>query len=521
MSKICGTSGGKGNVGMFIERDQNVYAAGMPSSQPTSSVSSCLKHYLMEEEVNALISDSIMPSSKPQKLPPLRHLPPKDMRNAGPFSEAATLINPPNKTKFQTLVEDFKETSYTSYWKKAVGKVSDPVPTLPAGFDVMTMLGNKLPPSEQLYDVVMPKVPLPDKTPISKEPGQKTNRNYCQPSYNPNITFGKKDNVDPRGILVKCCLSYENKYQGTHLKKPINTILSQFQNETQAKLAISLEPNNNITCVPKGHAFGKLEPPSSHVVECLTTCELNPDRELYLKCLAHLNTLRKFLSKRFDSTFFKRLYLSLKYVDDKKTGWLPKDIIYKYCNDKLIIINPILLEPLLSLWNAFDGSQIEYKIFVNIINFTLVIPELPKIWDIPETCLDFRTTYKEMVKPSQEVDKRGRAGLPSGRYFDKDNPVTPNGYCKADRAYLPDESDARSCLNPSIMTLLGVSHRDMYAKRDQTTVKRVFESAGEKFNDNQFDAIWNNAKKFHSQGWVSFVTFRRSIEEIMPKHMKM
>ncbi|CAH2984491.1 unnamed protein product [Chilo suppressalis] len=519
MSKYCGTSGGKGNFGMFSERDKKICAAGVPTSQHSNYVASSLEHYLMQEEVDALLSDSIIPSVKPQKLLPLRRPPIKDMRNAGPFTEAATLINPPNKTKFETLIDDFKETCYASYWKKTVGKVSDPVPILPHGFNVMTTLGKKLPPCEQLYDVVMPKVPLPDKTPLSKSPGYQTNRKYCAPGYNPNMTFGTKVNVDPRGKFVKSCLHYENIKQGNFMKIPASTVLSNFQDRKRSQLSIAMEPNHNISCLRKGYAFGDLQPPSN-VVECLTTCDLNPDRQFYLKCLAHLNIVRKFLSKRFESTFFRRFYLNLRYCDESKTGWLPKEIVYKYCNDILIRINPTLLEPLLSMWNAFNGTNIEYNIFTNIINFTLVTPELPKVWDVSESCLDFRTTYKEMVKPDQEVYNRRMAGLPSGRYFDKDNPVTPNGYSSADRICLPHESDAKICLNPSVMTLLGVSHRDMYAKRDKDTVRKVFERAGEKFDDDQFNVIWDNSRKYHLHGWVSFETFRRSVIEVTAKVTK-
>lgn len=138
--------GGKGNKGMFIERDPKVCAAGVPSSQPNQRVGNCFNYNSLQDEVDALVRDSIIPPPKPRILPPLRHLPRLDMRNAGPFSEATQLINPPVKTKFQTLVEDLKDTAYTSYWKKPIGSGPDPVPTLPEGFDIAeTTLGMKTP----------------------------------------------------------------------------------------------------------------------------------------------------------------------------------------------------------------------------------------------------------------------------------------------------------------------------------------------------------------------------------------
>lgn len=513
MSKLCGTSGGKGNLGMFIERDPKICAAGVASSQATSRVADCLQHYLLQEEAEALIRDSIQPPPKPQKLPPLRRPPKQDMRNSGPYNQVREIINPPIKTKFQTLVQDFKESTYTSYWKKVVGTVPDPVPTLPAGFDVLSTQGKKLPDCGRLYDIVMPKDPLPDKTPASKQPGYQTNRNYCKTSYNPDIVFGMRTNVDTRGVYAKCCLTYDDIMEGTNLKKPVNTQLATFLDAKRVELGVAPAPYDNISCVPDGYAFGKLQPPS-RIIDCLTTCELNPNRELFKKCLGHLNTLRKFMSKRYESTFFRQLYLSLRFYDKEKTGWIPKELVYEYCNRKFIRFNTSLIEPLLSMWDAFNGSHIKYETFVHMLNFTQPSPSFPKIPDIPDDCIDFRTTYTEMVKPGQDPGKNQMAGLPSGRYFDKDYPVTPIDCCKADRSYLPHESDAKACLCPSVFTLTNVSHRDMYAKREPDVIRKIFAAAEQTFDDETFNKIWNNAKKYHTQGWVCIETFRRSIDEL-------
>lgn len=192
---------------------------------------------------------------------------------------------------------------------------------------------------------------------------------------------------------------------------------------------------------------------------------------------------------------------------------MPKEIVYKYCLLFSIKFDPTLIEPLLSTWNAFNGSEIQYKTFSHILNQTRPVPDLPKVRDIPEECIDYRTTYSEMVKPNQDPGPRAMSGLPSGRYFDQDYPTTPPNYCRADRSYLSYESDVRANLNPSILTLLGVSHRDMFAARSPELVRKVFESAGNKFTDEQFEHIWNEAKKYHSQGVVCFETFRKVLEQ--------
>lgn len=508
------TSGGKGNIGKYIERDTRVCAAGIPSSQPHDNVCDNLQRYLLQDEVDGLLSDSIHPEPVKRPLPPLRHPIPLDKRNAaGTFGDVAQIVNPPVKNKFLTLVDDFKDTSYTSYWNKPLGKVKDPAPMLPDGFDTLnTTLGKKTPFHGRLYDIIMPKEPVPDKTPKSQGPGVQIDRNYCKPAFNRNSTFGHKSSLDKRGIYVKCALTDDKIKTGNSEYVIVNTIQSSLKDQKSAPIGKVFAPNQNIKEVPKGYTFGRLKPPEN-LPECLTYCELNPGNVFFRKCLAHLNSLRKCLTTKLLPNFFNPFYLSLKYYDANNSGWLPKNVVYDRCAIYNIRFDPTLIEPLLSLYNAFDGKCIEYKTFVHVLNYKEPSPEFPKIENIQKDCLDFLTTYREMTRPGQKSDTRYLAGLPSGRYFDRDYPVTPENCCKADRTCLPHESDMKSCLCPSVMTLMQINHRDMYAKRDQASIKRVFEAAGEKFTEERFKKIWEKATINHSQGWVSYETFRRALEK--------
>ncbi|XP_072942953.1 uncharacterized protein [Epargyreus clarus] len=112
-----------------------------------------------------------------------------------------------------------------------------------------------------------------------------------------------------------------------------------------------------------------------------------------------------------------------------------------------------------------------------------------------------------------------RAGTPSGRYFDKDFPITPDGCCKADRYYLPHESDAKACLCPSVFTLYGISHRDMYAQREPDEIKRIFKTIERDMNEDTFGTVWKDAKKYHPKGLVCYETFRRALKQYKNKHI--
>lgn len=507
------TSGGKGNIGKFTERDPRICAAGVPSQKANESVADNFNQYLLKDEVDAILGDAIIPPPKPRPLAPLRKPIPVDTRNGGPYTQVGELINPPLKTKYQTICDDLRETHYASYWKKVLGQVSDAAPMLPAGFDTKgTTFGKKLVHDISLYDLVMPKIPT-DQTLPSRAPGVQTCRNYCKPAFNPDLTFGERKDTDPSGILMKCALTDDRVKLGTHKRTITNFIKTDVDMAYQTTLGKSLAPFDNIDCVPEGFSFGLLKRPEN-LPECLTTFPIDPRKDEVRKCLAHMNCLRKIMSKKFLPTFFRKFYLALKYYDKDKSGWLPKKIIYDYCGTQNIRFDPALIEPLLAMWNAYDGKDcIEYKTFVQVLNYKDIVPDLPKISEFPPECLDFRTTYGEMVKPGQKKDCGPMAGLPSGRYLDLDYPITPDEYCRAHRACLCQESDMMSSLSPSILTLMFVSHRDMFEKREPHVVKRVFEAAGEKLTDERFNAIWEEAKKYHSQGWVCYETFRRAMEK--------
>lgn len=501
--------GGKGNAGLFYERSPNIAAAGKPTAQRNESVAKHFQCYLLKDEVDALIGDAIIPI-KDIKPRPSKD---KDMRHAGFYSPGSELINPPSTTKYQDLVEDLKCTVYRSYWKKPVGAVADQVPMLPKGCNVLnTTMGKKTKVNERLYDVVLPKVPLPD-LPESKRPSYRTNRNYCSPPYDPNFLFGLKTNIDKGGKHVKCCMTDDRVVQGNSSYNHISSKLADFKQMKEAHLGSPNAPYRNIDNVPPDFTFGKLKPPSN-ITEVLTTCPSNPRRLFYLKCLKHLNNVRRCLSKRFDAQYLHNFYLHLKYLDGTKSGWLPKETVYDFCTSKHIKIDPSLMETLLESWNAFNGTQIHYKTFVRAIDHTKPLPPLPNIPDTSKECLYYSTTYEEMVKPGQELpSKNTRAGLPSGRYFDKSFPVIPTRYCKADTVYLSEETDARACLCPNVLSLLGVSHRDMFAKRSAEVVRKVFEAAGDSFTDQSFNELWEEAKKLHSEGWVSFATFKKVLDK--------
>lgn len=500
---LCGrTSGGKGNIGRFIERSPNVCAAGVTSSQPEQNVADCLQHYLLQEEVDALIGDAIIPPPKPRPLPPQRK------KTTDPIGLGSELINPTPKNKIQSIAEDLKETTYASYFKRPLGAVRDPVPYLPAGFDMMQTLGKKSGQSEtSAFELLFPREPIPGQVPASKFPGVQTSRNYCAPPFKPMGLYGMRSDTDREGKLVPCCLTDDRQILGTGLKVVLSSKRADYQEANVPRIGKILRPINNIKFLPEGYVFG-VKYNTHDIASCMSYCKLDPEAAFYKECLAHINSLKKIFARRYIPKFYRDLYLNLKSYDTDSCGWIPKEKIYAHCQNLHIRISPNLLEPLLEMWNAFDGSRIEYKTFVHVLNHKEPLPDLRKLRYIPSNCMSYDTEYKMMSNLCQEVDHRPDAGI--GSSF----PLMPDSYCSADKYFLPNENSVRSCVSPSALTLTTVTHRDMFAKRDPAQVRRVFEAAGNTFTDEEFDAVWKEAQKHHSQGIVCYETFRRAMDTL-------
>lgn len=63
------------------------------------------------------------------------------------------ILQPPVKSRFQTLIQDLKETTYDSYWNKEVGKSRDPTAGLPAGMDPKTHTFGSIPVKGIYYSI--------------------------------------------------------------------------------------------------------------------------------------------------------------------------------------------------------------------------------------------------------------------------------------------------------------------------------------------------------------------------------
>lgn len=95
----------------------------------SDTVKQCLTYHSLEDKVQAVKYEYRIPDKKPPftyKLPDLINT-----RNVGVHTEVHKLLNKPSPTRYQTLINDLKETPYHSYWVAEVGKCRDCTGKLP------------------------------------------------------------------------------------------------------------------------------------------------------------------------------------------------------------------------------------------------------------------------------------------------------------------------------------------------------------------------------------------------------
>ncbi|KAL1494658.1 hypothetical protein ABEB36_010225 [Hypothenemus hampei] len=254
-----------GNYGKYIDRSPTIYAAGKVSGDPTENVLSCLNQYRLVDEIEALQHDAKIYKAEP--FVPLRKLPViQNPAFRGTQTEIRELLNPPLLTRYQQLIQDLKETPYFSYWNAEIGKVRDYVPGLPAGMNpVETTYGQPskkditvkelINPSKGVYEVLRESQlghDLYKKTHNDYNPSEQMNRGYKKPPFDPKKCYGFKTKYDPRGIGVRCAIDWSEKEPLMSSSK----LQADFLRRTRPQLGKVLAPNDNISCVPKGHRFG-------------------------------------------------------------------------------------------------------------------------------------------------------------------------------------------------------------------------------------------------------------------------
>lgn len=518
------------NQGKFIDRSPIICPAGKVFTKPNDNVAGCLQFYPIEDAMDALKHDVGIWNEKEEiKLPQQQMI---NTRHRGIYTEIKPILMPPIQTRFQTLINELKETPYESQWNKSTGASRDYVSGLPAGMQPMEITFGSPPirgesiaelinPPKTVYQVLYDSQighDLYKKTHDDYNPGEQVNRNYLQPPYDPDKCYGESTLYDPSGIWVRCACHW-------HIDEPVIAV-SKLQADYVAKnvpqLGKALSPNNNLSCVPKGHRFGKKSTRDLYGVEDLLK---DPDcppclfKRDFLNWIQTLNELRAYVFKRRETTSkMKNLISMARYYDKEHSGWLDKKTLYDILECKGLNFDPVEIEPLLKIIGILsDDDHIFYPKYITLIDLNKPLPEIRKIQDIPQKNQYYFTTYQAMSCDFIIIDNSvlPSAGIPSVRY-DLPTPSKRPGECRADLESLGDETTAEAAVNPSIYTNYGLNHRDFFQPRQPQVIRKIFENIGYKFTNESFNVYWELGMCHDKTGLVCIDTFKKLLKKYAP-----
>ncbi|KAG5893704.1 hypothetical protein JTB14_017811 [Gonioctena quinquepunctata] len=518
-----------GNEGKFTDRSPIICPAGKPSGTSKDNVATTLMEYDLEDKVSALKHNANIWGENSFK-PPLELPPIQNPSFRGTMTEIKPLLNPPVQTRYQTLLEDLKDTTYNSYWHKPLGKGRDQVPGLPKGMILTEVTFGK--PSERVTpakDLVNPpKTPyevlrdsqvaheMYKKTHNDYNPAEQVERGYRSPPFNKDKCFGVTSKYDYRGIWVRCACDWHVKEQVVHVSKTQADYLDRVRHQLGKPLA----PNHNIDCVPKGHTFGDRAERAFYGVEDLMKdnqyqpCVFKRD---FYKWISTLNKFRLQMKSRRKNGFdFDEFYKKSLYWDKKKTGFLPIDTFYELCSCDHITFPKEDIETLLKVMEIMVEDKIKYKKFIDLIDPNKINIHLVPIKDIPEKSLHYVTTNQAASCDYLIIDNSDMpvAGIPSIR-SDMVRPIVPPTGCRADLDNLGEDTSVNALINPSIYTNYGLTYRDFFMPRSAETIRSLFEKIGYNFPHNTFEKIWKEGLEHDQTGLVCVDTFKY----LLAKHL--
>ncbi|KAI4464278.1 ef-hand domain c-terminal containing protein [Holotrichia oblita] len=508
------------NKGKYIDRAPIICAAGLPCDRKENA-KDCLQYYRIVDKIDAVKHDLHIEEKEKFPFHPQRSV---NTRHPGIYIETKDLIRPKPVTRYETVINDLKETTFVSHWDQELGKTRDSGGAFPEGMDVENTtfdhgVAELVNPKKSHFEVLFDSQEYHDmyrKSHNDYNPSERIDRGYLKPAFDPDKRYGMTTIYDPKGIWVKCATTW-------HLNDPLetaNVIQSDYAEKSKPILGKALSPNKNINKVPKDYRFGK-----SCVREMCGVLELLRDptchpcrikRELYY-WIASLNKLRDYIKRRRNKFIdLKEIQDKLVFYDKEKTGWLPVGTLIQICQcfnvwlDKNIIRLATLLE-------IIRDDKIDYNEFLTLIDVNKPCPQLMTIKDVRTGNMYYTTTNMAAMEDRCFIDNSDMrpAGLPTIR-TDIGRPRPLAGQCKADIESLGQETNANAVINPSIFTNYGLSHRDFCLPRQPEYIRRLFENTGYEFPGDTFDKLWKIGVDLDKTGLVCIDTFKQLIAETLP-----
>nr|XP_031833171.1 uncharacterized protein LOC116427119 isoform X2 [Nomia melanderi] len=165
-------------------------------------------------------------------------------------------------------------------------------------------------------------------------------------------------------------------------------------------------------------------------------------------------------------------------------GILPEERIFSTVAKYKMYLNKEYLIPLLDLLLIRKDKNINYKKFLNLLNWKYDFPTFPKVDKILLECEHYNTVYNNTIGNIKEIEKVLHGSL-------------------EDKTFM-----AYNLISPTIFTKYGISHNDLCKLRTKEEIKDIFENIGVQFPDDSFNLIWEKGlEKYNTQN-LSVETFK-------------
>ncbi|XP_054015854.1 EF-hand domain-containing family member B-like, partial [Hylaeus anthracinus] len=467
--------------------------------KPTvSNIKECFTEYSLEEKVEALKNLLIHNEKHRENL--LLH---KNIRhNTKNIVGVKECLQADEKTPFQTIISELRNTVMNSYWNKEVGKTRDQIPNLPIGMNPLeTTFGKKTQSEATMAELLQTESSQTDvsNTDVlalykqchnSYQPAEQIKRHYKEP-FNENLIFGKSKSTNNNGTQLKKLLTWINSDSTT----VANSILADFMERSHSRVGEVRNFKNAYPYMSMVHGKASERKEINEIENALNDCHINNDAILQKKYLQYINSLRQKFKKRTPEIPFLDIYEDLLCLDKNYIGLLPEDIISSTLTKYKIHLNQVLLIPLLNLLQIRKEKNINYKELLNLLNWRYDLPTLPKVERIPLECQYYSTTYRDTIENMDRIDA---TNTPTAGIISKDP---------------EDKTSAYSLIFPNIFTKHGLDYKDLSKLRSKEEIRSIFANIEVEFPNNSFDLLWEEGLKKNGTDNLSVETFRNLLDE--------
>jgi len=459
--------------------------------------------------------------------------------NTRPSFVAGELVNPRPKSWFAYRIKEKRENSvYASQQRAPLGRSHDQRAGLPEGtnpydkrFGLPThkdvQAGELVNPPKLAKQVAEEAAEGEELYKISHSAfhvGESYNRKYDWSRVPATSMFGIETPHDNRGLNVKKTLKWIGETQSEKAAQITSKRVDDFRERTMPQVGQVHDPIKETMKVDDDHTFGIMVQPDEYGAGDLIHMR---DAGEYLRGRERqrgvLQAIRQHL-KKANYHNFQDLNSAFQYYDKDKSGSIEMSELREVLSQFNLPIQKELIDMLLAYCDVNQDGRIDYVEFSNFLNWKDKMPSGLDI-KVDDEGEEIKTLQKQVdasndtYQTSSSIINAVVGKVPTHAYRAYGVPTVrsdlpaPRIRRVGDSKNYGDESDAYGLLNPSIYSNHGVFEKDFFASRDETDVRRVFDSIGVEMTNETFQELWEKARQMHPDGEVSVEIFRGLLDE--------